>query len=136
MLEPRKIQAEIYELPLYPEQEDSMYLSERPIEAIPRRLRELGLTRAIMASHLNTTEEHISEVLDEEIYPPLQLMAEMLSFVGLEVVAIRSIGPQDGFGGHWYFGERCVYCGVNTYDTMLYGPETCPNSRLNEEDKS
>lgn len=21
--------------------------------------------------------------------------------------------------------ERCTYCGVNVYDAMMYGPETC-----------
>lgn len=26
---------------------------------------------------------------------------------------------------HIYVGERCIYCGVNTYDSDIYGPVEC-----------
>lgn len=37
-------------------------------------------------------------------------------------------GDEPGFffEDHVYDGERCIRCGVNCYDAILYGPELCP----------
>ncbi len=29
------------------------------------------------------------------------------------------------FEGHIYEGERCLFCNVNVYDNMIYGPWQC-----------
>lgn len=128
----RKAAVEIYEAKLDVDTKEPIFVRERPIESITRRLKELGLTPATMAEHLiGETEAHIIQVLEEEEDATRQLLAEMLNFVGLELVTVRTTHQwQDELGGHWYHGEGCVYCGSNVYDTMLYGPENCPNSKL------
>jgi len=136
MDEIRPIQAEVFEIPIYPNTDRVFYVRERPIEAIGRRLKELGLSYEDVANTLypRVPLETITRVLDEEEYSTIQLTADLLALVGLEEVAIRSQHPwQDGRGGHWYHGERCVYCRVNYYDAMLYGPEECPESRLTKQ---
>ena len=30
-----------------------------------------------------------------------------------------------GDGGHVYDSERCLFCNVNVYDNMIYGPYEC-----------
>lgn len=129
MPEARKAQVEIVELPLYPEEADTHYISERPVEAVARRLLELGLTREQMASSLRHDIGATNRALDEEEYPSEQSLAEMLEFVGMELVPIRASWRRVE-SGHWYYGERCVYCKVNTYDADYYQPGLCPSSPL------
>jgi hypothetical protein len=127
MLEPRKAQVEIVELPLYPEDPETIYVSESDVEAIERRLVELGVTRETMAHMIDGELQQINAVLDQEETGEWQLMARMLNFVGLETVVIRA-SWRNVSDGHWYYGERCIYCNVNVYDADLYGDALCPSS--------
>lgn len=127
----RKASAEIYEIPVYPSTEEVFYVRERPIEAISRRLEELGLTVTQLAFDLEEDATHVRLVLDEEIRGSEELMGKMLFYTGLEAVAVKRT-YLTGFGGHWPYRERCVYCGSNTYDLAAYGPEVCSASRLSK----
>jgi hypothetical protein len=130
---------EVHELPLFPRRKDPLYIVERPIQAISRRLKELHLTPAQALSHLDyhleeLTEDDLRSMLAEEITTPDKVLHTLLSFVGLELAAVRTAltHQEDSLnGGHWFFGERCIYCNWNTYDIAIYdGPEYCLKSPL------
>lgn len=137
MHESRVVKHDVYELPLVPEADtvdDALYIFERPIETVARRLKELQLSTEDFARVLNESAEDIEDMLDEEIRVPENLLYTMFDVVGVELVAIRRAPHphKDDQGGHWCHGERCVYCGVNYYDADL-DPNypLCPNSPFN-----
>jgi hypothetical protein len=137
--EPRIVKHEVREIPLVPEAssvDDALYIVERPIETVARRLNELQLSTDDFARVLNESSEDIQDMLDEEIPVADHLLYTMFDVVGIELVAVRSPSHphKDDQGGHWCHGERCVYCGVNYYDADL-DPDypLCPNSPFNKK---
>lgn len=66
MPESRKIELEVNELPLYPEREDTIFVPERPIEAVARHLNEQHLSMARAAEILYVDYGKLSNILEEE----------------------------------------------------------------------
>lgn len=139
MHEPRVVKHDVHELPLVPDAdtvEEALYIIERPIETIARRLNELQLSVEDFARVLDENVEDVQDMLEEEVRIPENLLYTMFDVVGVELVAVRR--PQhphkNDQGGHWCHGERCVYCGINYYDADL-DPDypLCPNSPFNKK---
>lgn len=125
MKEIRKVELEVNEINLADPNEEDFFVRERPIEAVARRLKELSITQEQVSDLLQQPLETVRGSLEEEIHCPQDLLYSMLNLVGLELVAVKDQLQWHGSDGHWYYGERCVYCGLNTYDVMIYGPEFC-----------
>jgi transcriptional regulator with XRE-family HTH domain len=100
---------------------DYMLVRERPIESVRRRLKELALPQKKMAEVIGISERHLSMALSETTEISRQTLYAMLDYVGMQEVAVESdnIALHDR-DGHWYYGERCQYCGVNVYDNDMY----------------
>lgn len=142
MHEARVVKHDVHELPLVPDAdtvEDALYIFERPIETIARRLDELQLSVEDFARVLDESAEDVQDMLDEEIRIPDNLLYTMLDVIGVELVAVRrtSHPHKNDQGGHWCHGERCIYCGINYYDADL-DPDypLCPNSPFNKKKAS
>jgi hypothetical protein len=122
--------------------EGSYWRRESLIESVVRRLSELKISREQVAQSLeftfpNMTVDRLNEILNEEERPTSQEMNFILGFVGLELVAIPISADMESIrsvNGHWYWGERCQYCGTNIYDHG--SDEACASSPLNAEENS
>jgi len=108
---------------------EDFYIPERDVEAVLRRLGELGLTQTALAKFCGVSLHHINRVLLERTYASPKLMNQMLYYVGMQSVPVKSLFADQGRQGHWFIQERCQYCGLNMYDT----DEPCQNNPTKEK---
>lgn len=116
---------EVRELDIALPGDEALFVRERPIETLVRRLEELKLSPERVAELLDAELEVVKASLAEEIYCPQELLFQMLYLVGYELVAIPDQIEWRSQNGHHYYRERCVYCGSNMYDVDIYGPAEC-----------
>lgn len=64
--------------------------------------------------------EEVRDVLEVRASPDRELESNLFRLAGLELVAVKSMNEHITEGGHHYFAERCVFCGVNYIDNGLY----------------
>lgn len=121
---------EVRELDIALPGDEALFVRERPIETLVRRLEELKLSPERVAELLDAELEVVKASLAEEIYCPQELLFQMLYLVGYELVAIPDQIDWRSQGGHHYYRERCVYCGSNMYDVDIYGPASCDSTPL------
>lgn len=119
------VSVEIRELDIALPGEDEIFVRERPIETLVRRIEEMKLSPERVADLFEADVELVKASLAEEIYCPYDLLVQMLYLVGYELVAIPDQLEWRSQNGHHYYRERCVYCGSNMYDVDIYGPAEC-----------
>lgn len=119
------VSVEIRELDIALPGEDEIFVRERPIETLVRRIEEMKLSPERVADLFEADVELVKASLAEEIYCPQELLFQMLYLVGYELVAIPDQLEWRSQNGHHYYRERCVYCGSNMYDVDIYGPAEC-----------
>lgn len=109
------------------ERDSSLFVYEHFMDTVRRKLvDEMKLSYDRIAELISVYQEsawsgeEVREVLEVEKHPSRTMEGYLLALAGLELVAVASTNEHINEGGHHYFAERCVFCGVNYYDNGIY----------------
>lgn len=109
------------------DEEEPLFVYEHPMDTVRHKLvDEMKLSYERIADLISTYQDkawsatEVRQVLEFEAYPSREMQGYLLSVAGLELIAVKSLNEHITEGGHHYFAERCVFCGVNYYDNAMY----------------